>query len=99
MNPFAKNLPLHCTERLLVAGLCSLVLPKIDDGIGGNIADDGRKVLLVGVFGGAAIVFLLPILVRGDWGQRILAAILLVLPTLSLLGACAMALEYLAGLR
>jgi hypothetical protein len=78
---------LHSTARLLVAGLCLPLLWSVNDGLSGGFAHDARKALLLGGFSAVAIVFLLPVIVRGDWVQRILALLLLAFPVLYLLGA------------
>jgi len=46
-----------------------------------------RHSLLQGGFAAASIAILAPVVLRGDWVQRTLATLLLLLPVLSLLGA------------
>jgi hypothetical protein len=99
MNPFAKSTPLLCTQRFLVAGLCSIGLCPLQVAISGGTVDDACKALALGAWSGTAVAFLLPVSVRGDWVQRIFAAVLIAFPLLNLFGACFMALKLLAGLR
>jgi hypothetical protein len=84
MNPSTKAIKPNYSLRLLAAGLCSLLLWFVEDGLSGGVAHDVRKALLLGSFSIAAIVLLLPVVIRGDWVQRILAFALLLVPLLGL---------------
>jgi hypothetical protein len=76
----------HCVPlsyRLLAGGIISPLL---------FFTNPWEPVRLSGIFwmGGwaaVAIAVLAPVVVRGDWVQRMLALVLLVLPVLSLIGA------------
>jgi len=50
--------------------------------------------LFYGVFASISVAFLLPLLVLGDWGQRILATVLLVMPVIYLIAAFLLAAGY-----
>src|SRR5437016_9847719 len=93
MNPSTKAIKPNYSVRLMVAGTCSLSLWLIEDGLSGGVAHEVRKALLLGSFSIAAVVLLLPVLIRGDWVQRILALVLLVLPILGLVTVVLIAYE------
>ena len=63
-------------------------------GIGGA-ETNMLEALLQGAIAAAAIVFLAPVIIRGDWIQRVLAVLLLVLPVFNLLGAFLLAVGYI----
>jgi hypothetical protein len=50
----------------------------------GSFGDEVRSSLVLGTFAAIAVVLLVPVLVRGDWVQRVLAGVLLILPALQL---------------
>ena len=63
-------------------------------GIGG-VETNMQEALLQGAIAAAAIVLLTPVIIRGDWIQRVLAVLLLVLPVFNLLGAFLLAVGYI----
>jgi len=79
--------------RLLVGGLSSVPLVLIR-GYVGSTAVGIRMSLFYGVFASISVAFLLPLLVRGDWVQRILATVLLVVPVICLIAAFLLAAGY-----
>lgn len=68
------------TYRLLVGGVFSLPLVFL------NLHGPARltDTFWMGACAAVAIAFLAPVIARGDWVQKILAAILLLLPLVSL---------------
>ncbi len=81
--------PLHVLSRLLVAGSFLILLVYIM----GQMARwrSIERALHLTLFEGAAavvvVVFLVPVLKRGDRWQRVLAVILLIVPVIGLLDA------------
>lgn len=59
----------------------------------GGFVREVRLCFLTGALAGTAAVFMIPILIRGDWVQRILALVLLLLPLLALISVLLKALE------
>ncbi len=93
MNNSQKAIKPNFSLRLLAGGVCSLLLWFIEDGFSGSVAHDVRKAVLLGSFSAAAIVVLLPVLIRGDWVQRILALALLLPSFLGLVTVFSIAYE------
>jgi hypothetical protein len=88
--------PLHSTARIAVGALLLLPLWYIEGALGWY-STVGREVLfslLVAAVAGPAVVFLFPVLIRGDWVQRVLALVLLAFPLLLLICAFLENLEY-----
>ena len=77
--------------RLLVGGLSSVPLVLIRGYVGSMAVGTS---LLYGLFASISVAFLLPLLVLGDWGQRILATALLVVPVVYLIEAFLLAAAY-----
>ena len=79
--------------RLLIAGVFCVVLLFIDDGLVGGVASGwaARTSLMLGACAAVPIAVLYPLVARGDKIQKVLAAILLVVPTLGLFDALMLA--------
>jgi hypothetical protein len=79
--------------RLLIAGLFCVVLLFLNNGLVGGVASGwaARKSLLLGACAAVHIAVLYPLVARGDKIQKILAAILLVVPLLGLFYAVILA--------
>jgi hypothetical protein len=88
--------PLHPTARISVAALFLIPLWYINGRLGfwSSAARELRLCLLCGAVAGTAAVLLVPVLIRGDWVQRVLALVLIGIPLLSLIGVFLMALEH-----
>jgi hypothetical protein len=88
--------PLHSTARITVAALLLIPLWYINDRLGfwSSIGREVRLCLLCGAVAGTAAVLLVPVLIRGDWVQRILALVLMGFPVLSLVAVFLKALEH-----
>ena len=91
MNAQENAIP--ASLRLLVAGVFGVVLLFISDGLAGDVASGwaARKSLLLGTCAAVPIAVLYPLVARGDKIQKILAAILLIVPVLGLFYAVILA--------
>jgi len=87
MNTQNKAVP--ASARLLIAGAFCVVLLFLDNGLVGNVVSGWaiRRSLLLGACAAVPIALLYPLVARGDKIQKVLAAILLVVPTLGLFDA------------
>jgi len=88
-----QNSAIPASLRLLIGGVFCVVLLFIDDGLAGGVVSGwaARKSLLLGACAAVPIAVLYPLVARGDKIQKILAAILLVVPTLCLFDALMLA--------
>ena len=93
-NMHAK--PLHCTARIAVAAFLLVPLWLIDERLGlwSSVEREVRLCLLCGAVAGAAAILLVPVLIRGDCMQRVLALVLIGIPLLSLIGVLIIALQH-----
>ena len=73
--------PLHPAVRLVTCGILSFVLL----GALGFIGRDERWCIPLGGLAGAAILLVIPVLVRGDSWQKMIAGALLFVPSWALL--------------
>jgi len=75
--------------RFLVAGAFCVVLLITDNGLRGGVASGWalRKSLFLGILAAVPIAVLYRPLARGDWVQRALAGLLLLIPVLELVSA------------
>jgi hypothetical protein len=87
---------LHAPIRFLVAGISVLLLLLCFDKLSlwGSYESEGRWLLLEGSAAAVAVVFLTPVLMRGDRIQRIFALALIILPVIGLLVALLTARRY-----
>ena len=91
----ASHESIPVSYRLLGGGFLLLPLWFINmEGVS-SVSANVRLALLQGAVSITAIVLLVPVVIRGDWVQRILAVILMLFPTLSLVGAFLLAVGYL----
>ena len=87
---------LHARIRFLVAGISVLLVLRYYDKLclWGSYESEGRWLLLQSSAAAVAVVFLTPVLMRGDRKQRILALALIILPVIALLYAFLTARRY-----
>jgi hypothetical protein len=85
----AKGNAIPASLRLLIAGVFCVVLLFLDNGLAGGVANGwaARKSLLLGACAAVPIAVLCPLIARGDKVQKVLAVLLLVVPTLGLFDA------------
>jgi hypothetical protein len=90
--------PLHYTSRFAAAALLLILVWLTDERFAfrGTVGREVRLCLLSGALAGAATVLLIPVLIRGDWVQRILALLLIAFPFLALINDFVRAFELLA---
>jgi len=88
-----KDNAVPASLRLLIAGVFCVVLLFVDHGLAGGVASGwaARKSLLLGACAAVPIAVLYPLVARGDKIQKVLAAILLAIPTLGLFDAVMLA--------
>ena len=83
------NRPLHSALRLVVSGMLSLLVLCLLGAAGRGPLDPGLLIGLAGAAAGAFVV-LVPVTVRGDAWQKVVAGALLFVPSLGLvLAVCA----------
>jgi hypothetical protein len=89
----AQDNAIPASLRLLIAGVFGVVLLFISNGLAGGVASGwaARKSLLLGACAAVPIATLYPLVARGDKIQKVLAAVLLVIPTLGLVDAIILA--------
>jgi hypothetical protein len=87
---------LHAPIRFQVAGISMFLLLLCFNMLAswGSYESEGRWLLLEGSAAAVAVVFLTPVLMRGDRIQRILALALIILPVIGLLVALLSAARY-----
>jgi len=91
MRTGKRSIP--ASYRLLVGGGTWFPLFFLPGWIG-SVAVNVRTALQYGVFAAIGVAFLLPVLIRGDWVQRVLAGVLLVVPVFYLVVAFLLAAGY-----
>jgi hypothetical protein len=91
--------PLHVSARFLVSGVLLLPLWYIQGGLAlfSNMDREVRLTLLGGAVSVVALVFVLPVLIRGDRPQRIMAALVGLFPIIVLIEVLITVRHYVFG--